>query len=452
MICSSDCPTFAQFGRGKGRAEMARAGSDATAEPSAWSRFRRWGLWAEPPAALAVILLIEAVAAGGLVFALSSEHVASQTLGRFALICGMAVAFEEIIHTSERVRRFFLGSGTLIGSDSVWTIAALVALPAGWAALAVATMYTHTLIRVWRDGSTHPHRLILSGATVMVATLVGSATLSSLTSVLSWLPASPSHLVAVVGAVGVAHLANFALILGVVYLARHQRSQHVNLFSREEVIFEYVCQILGIFTGELVLHSPWFTPGALAILAMLYRGTMVGQLQVQSTVDAKTGLLNFTAWREVAHRALVRAERTKAPVAVLLIDLDHFKRINDTHGHLVGDQVLSAVANCVKYDLREYDMVGRFGGEEFVLMLDNADLYAAVAAATRVRERISELVIGEDIGVTASIGVAHSAHASATLDTLLERADVALYEAKSAGRNAVRALAAFGDAPIAAVA
>jgi diguanylate cyclase (GGDEF)-like protein len=179
---------------------------------------------------------------------------------------------------------------------------------------------------------------------------------------------------------------------------------------------------------------------------------MVGTLQVQSTVDAKTGLLNFTAWREVAHRALLRAARTKAPVAVLLIDLDHFKRINDTHGHLVGDQVLTAVANCVKQDLREYDMVGRFGGEEFVLMLDNADLYAAVAAATRVRERISEVVVGDGIRVTASIGVAHSAHASATLDTLLERADVALYEAKSAGRNAVRALAAFGDSPVAAVA
>jgi diguanylate cyclase (GGDEF)-like protein len=431
---------------------MARAGSDAAAGPSVWIRFRSWGLWAEPPVALAAILLIEAIAACGMCLALSSESIASETIGRFALICGMAIAFEEIIHTSERVRRFFLGSGTLIGSDSVWTIAALVALPAGWAVLAVATMYTHTLIRVWRDGSTHPHRLILSGATVMIATLVASATLSSLTSALSQLPGGPAHLVAVVVAVSVAHLANFALVLGVVYLAKHQRSQHVNLFNREEVIFEYVCQILGIIAGELVLHSPWFTPGAIAVLAMLYRGTMVGQLQVQSTVDAKTGLLNFTAWREVAHRALLRAGRTKQPVAVLLIDLDHFKRVNDTYGHLVGDQVLSAVAYCVKNDLREYDMVGRFGGEEFVLLLDNADLYAAVAAATRLRESISELVIGEDIHVTASIGVAHSAHANATLDALLERADVALYEAKSAGRNTVRALAAFSDPPVAAVA
>jgi diguanylate cyclase (GGDEF)-like protein len=252
--------------------------------------------------------------------------------------------------------------------------------------------------------------------------------------------------------VAVANLVNFSLVLLVVYLASQKRSEHVTGASREEVIFEYVSLILGVFTGQMVLHAPWLTPGALAILAMLYRGSMVGQLQVQSTVDAKTGLLNFTAWREVAHRALLRAARTKAPVAVLLIDLDHFKRINDTHGHLVGDQVLTAVANCVKQDLREYDMVGRFGGEEFVLMLDNADLYAAVAAATRVRERISEVVVGDGIRVTASIGVAHSAHASATLDTLLERADVALYEAKSAGRNAVRALAAFGDSPVAAVA
>jgi diguanylate cyclase (GGDEF)-like protein len=259
-------------------------------------------------------------------------------------------------------------------------------------------------------------------------------------------------LLAIIAAVVVAHLCNYSLVHLVVYLARQDRSERLNLVTREELVFEYVSLVLGAFAGEMVLHSPWLTPGALAILAMLYRGTMVGKLQVQSTVDAKTGLLNFTAWREVALRALLRAARTKAPVAVLLIDLDHFKRVNDTYGHLIGDEVLSAVANCVKFDLREYDMVGRFGGEEFVLMLDNTDLYAAVAAATRLRESISELVIADGIQVTASIGVAHSAHASATLDTLLERADVALYEAKSAGRNAVRALAAFSDTPIAAVA
>jgi len=431
---------------------MARASSDAAAERSVWRWFRGWELWSVRMSALGVILLIELTAAAGLLVALPAEDASGHNLGRFALLSGLAIVFEETVYRSERVRRYLLGSGTLIGSDSVWMVAAVVALPAGWAGLTVATMYTHTLLRAGRDGSTLPHRLALSAATVVVATLIASETMSGVTSILTWMPNGPNYLLAIAAAVVVAHLCNYSLVHLVVYLARQDRSEPLNLVTREELVFEYVSLILGAFTGEMVLHSPWLTPGALAILAMLYRGTMVGQLQVQSTVDAKTGLLNFTAWREVAHRALVRAERTKAPVAVLLIDLDHFKRINDTHGHLVGDQVLSAVANCVKYDLREYDMVGRFGGEEFVLMLDNADLYAAVAAATRVRERISELVIGEDIGVTASIGVAHSAHASATLDTLLERADVALYEAKSAGRNAVRALAAFGDAPIAAVA
>jgi diguanylate cyclase (GGDEF)-like protein len=431
---------------------MTRAGSDATAERSVWRWVRGWGLWSVRLPALAAVLTIEVVAFAGAGIALSSEPVESHAVGRYALICGLAIAFEEIVRGSERLRRYFLGSGTLISSDSVWTVAAVITLPAGWATFAAFTIYAHSLIRTSRDGSARPHRVILSGATVMVATLAAAGALSGVSAVMSGLPNGPAELVSVAAAVIVAHLCNYSLIHVVVYLARPRSSEPLKLVTREELVFEYVSLILAAFTGEMVLHAPWFTPGALVILAMLYRGTMVGQLQVQSTVDAKTGLLNFTAWREIAHRALARAERTKAPVAVLLIDLDHFKRINDTHGHLVGDQVLSAVANCVKYDLREYDMVGRFGGEEFVLMLDNADLYAAVAAATRVRERISELVIGEDIRVTASIGVAHSAHASATLDTLLERADVALYEAKSAGRNAVRALAAFGDTPIAAVA
>ena len=431
---------------------MAQANSDATAGPKLWGWFRGWELWSVRLPALTVVLLIEVIASCGMGLALSTEQISSHAIGRYALLCGLAISFEEIVHHSESVRRFFLGSGTLIGSDSVWTVAAVVTLPAGWAMLVAATIYAHTLLRVGREGSTLPHRVVLSGATVMVATLAASGTLSGLKSALSWLPEGPAQLVAVTLAVAVAHGCNYGLVHLVVYLARQDRSQHLNLVTREELVFEWVSLVLGAFTGEMVIHSPWFTPGALAILAMLYRGTMVGQLQVQSTVDAKTGLLNFTAWREVAHRALLRAGRTKQPVAVLLIDLDHFKRVNDTYGHLVGDQVLSAVADCVKNDLREYDMVGRFGGEEFVLLLDNADLYAAVAAATRLRESISELVIGDGIQVTASIGVAHSAHANATLDALLERADVALYEAKSAGRNAVRALAAFSDSPVAAVA
>jgi diguanylate cyclase (GGDEF)-like protein len=215
--------------------------------------------------------------------------------------------------------------------------------------------------------------------------------------------------------------------------------------SHEELVFEISTLVLGVLTAQVVLRSPWLTPGVLLVLALLYRGAMVTQLQVESTIDAKTGLLNFTSWRDLATRSLLRTQRAKQPVAVMLIDLDHFKRINDTYGHLVGDQVLSAVADCVKSDLREYDMVGRFGGEEFVLLLDNADLYAAVTTATRLRQHISDLSVGDGVRVTASIGVAHSAQSTAPLDALLERADVALYEAKSAGRNTVRALAAFAS-------
>ncbi len=224
------------------------------------------------------------------------------------------------------------------------------------------------------------------------------------------------------------------------------------LVSHEELIFEYVTLVLGVFTGEIAIQTPWVTPGVLGILALLYRGAMVTQLQIETTIDPKTGLLNFNTWRDMARRALLRTERAKQPVALLLIDLDHFKRVNDTYGHLVGDQVLTAVSARIKADLREYDMIGRFGGEEFVLLLDNAELYAAVSAATRLRENISELEIGDGIRVTASIGVAHSAKSSATLEALLERADVALYDAKAAGRNTVRALAAFAEVPSDAVA
>jgi diguanylate cyclase (GGDEF)-like protein len=168
----------------------------------------------------------------------------------------------------------------------------------------------------------------------------------------------------------------------------------------------------------------------------------VTKLQAESSTDQKTGLLNFTSWRETTVHSLVRTARLRQPVALMLIDLDHFKRINDTHGHLMGDQVLAAVANCLRTDLREYDAVGRFGGEEFVVFLDNADLYAAVAAANRLRASISAVVIDGTDRVTASIGIAHSSKSSASLEALLERADAALYEAKAGGRDQVRAVSA----------
>src|SRR5262249_13235854 len=135
--------------------------------------------------------------------------------------------------------------------------------------------------------------------------------------------------------------------------------------------------------------------------------------------------------------------RTSTPLAVALLDLDRFKQINDTHGHLLGDEVLRAIADTMTGVLREYDLAGRFGGEEFVMLLPQTRATDAFRIAERVRAHIARLPIvtptGERVQVTASIGVAAlDAGSSRELTELLAAADAALYRAKASGRDQVQ--------------
>ncbi len=135
-------------------------------------------------------------------------------------------------------------------------------------------------------------------------------------------------------------------------------------------------------------------------------------LVAQSRKDSKTGLLNVSTWESEAEAELSRAVRTRNPVALALVDIDHFKLVNDTYGHLVGDRVLKAVAEALTGQSRDYDRVGRFGGEEFVLLLAQTTEDDACKIAERLRGYIASLEIPTDdrpdaptLKVTISIGV-----------------------------------------------
>jgi diguanylate cyclase (GGDEF)-like protein len=167
------------------------------------------------------------------------------------------------------------------------------------------------------------------------------------------------------------------------------------------------------------------------------------QLRIQATHDALTALLNRAAVLEVLDREVVRANREKHPMAVIMADLDHFKVINDTYGHQAGDEVLRETARRMLASLRPYDVVGRYGGEEFLIVVPIAELETASELADRLRQNIvAEPVAasaGARIPVTLSLGVAASGppHQSAHL---LRLADEALYAAKNAGRNRVESV------------
>ena len=160
--------------------------------------------------------------------------------------------------------------------------------------------------------------------------------------------------------------------------------------------------------------------------------------EIRAATDGLTGLPNKRAVTDALKRTFAQAATTKAPLALILLDLDHFKQVNDQRGHAVGDQVLANVGATLRGVLRARDFAGRNGGEEFALLLPDTEIDAALEIAERVRGAIAEISLpGTDVSVTASIGVAGFPGQASTLDRLERLADAALYLAKRQGRNRV---------------
>ena len=165
------------------------------------------------------------------------------------------------------------------------------------------------------------------------------------------------------------------------------------------------------------------------------------ELAKLAATDPLTGLPNRRFFEEVANAELHQVQRFRKPASLMMIDIDRFKSINDTHGHAAGDEVLRAVASLSKEVVRGDDLFFRFGGEEFVCLLRETDQQGAIAMAERLRSAIEKLQIASGaviISVTASFGVASITAADRSIDSVLTRADKALYRAKAEGRNCVR--------------
>lgn len=169
-------------------------------------------------------------------------------------------------------------------------------------------------------------------------------------------------------------------------------------------------------------------------------GEAMEQIRELVNVDSLTGVYNRRRLFEVIKEESSRYSRSPGSFSICLLDIDHFKQVNDTYGHQAGDAILQAVAQCVASDLRTIDCFGRYGGEEFLMVLPQTPLDGARVKAERVRARVASLrfpQISDDFRITVSIGVAEYHNGEDTDDTLL-RSDRALYQAKDAGRNAVR--------------
>lgn len=183
-----------------------------------------------------------------------------------------------------------------------------------------------------------------------------------------------------------------------------------------------------------------FTGHEIAILSH-FANLVIGELELRTMAytDVLTKLLSRRAWRDSVQKEVGRAQRQSLSLSTLMIDLDHFKEVNDHFGHETGDRVLQKTAQVINSVVRKHDLAGRLGGEEFAVCLIGASLETAATIADRIREQVSALFFDDlpDLRCTISVGVAERL-AKEDIDSLLKRADEALYAAKKQGRNQIQ--------------
>jgi diguanylate cyclase (GGDEF)-like protein len=221
--------------------------------------------------------------------------------------------------------------------------------------------------------------------------------------------------------------------------------------NREALQADFAEFDLSVLITVVIAVNPVLAVAAVPTVLLARRFIMHAQLLAASRIDTKTGLLNAATWEREAEVEVTRAVRMHIPLAVALVDIDHFKVVNDTYGHLAGDKALRAVTDALRSQLRGSDMAGRFGGEEFVLLLPQAREQDALMVAERLRAHIAGMSIPVDdddetsprIRLTISVGVASvDGGESRELTDLLAAADSALYHAKETGRNKTHVVSA----------
>ena len=361
-----------------------------------------------------------------------------------ALMCCGAICVEA-------TRR--LGQPTGVWRDllSAWWIPVALLLPPLYALAAPAVLGLLIYLRVRRAAV---YRRAFSSAALGLAGACASALFRLVTQVTpegqaafwltnpgpnSWLMRPQQAGVAVGCAVAFGVL-NTCLVAVAAWLVDPDARLVDMLWDRERMLLDLTETCVGILVTIACALSAILLVVALPPVILLQRSLLHSQLKAQARTDPKTGVLNAGAWQGEAALAIARAQRHREPLALLLADVDHFKMVNDTHGHLTGDAVLRTLATEMRQQVRESDLVGRFGGEEFVILLTATGVAEACQVAERIRRGacvVKVLTPDTIVGVTVSIGVAALGSHGADLFELLAAADIALYRAKNTGRDRV---------------
>ncbi len=407
-------------------------------------RPRRWKLWSQRRIVIAYVLIVDIVAVALAVGMLAVVPVRSADLLRFCVLVAGALVHQEAVRRIEVLREQAVGGGLSPSLKPLWILAAALLVPLPLVFTVTVVVYLHSWYRI-RAGI--PYRKLFSGATMVLASAAAVAVLQL--AGLNGYPIIPHGLpglVVMIGAGAAYWLVNYGLVVGAVMLADPLRPARQALGNPSDQVVVVAALGLGVAVAVMLAFQPWLVAVLMIPVIALHRVLLLPHFQQAARTDSKTGLLTAGFWHEVADRELARARRLAEPLGVLMLDLDHFKSFNDRMGHLVGDQLLRAVADELRSETRPYDLVGRFGGEEFVIMLPGVGTAQVEQVADRIRQRIGRLGVlvdgphGRPVtvdGMSVSIGAAVRPDDGDEIALLLQASDSALMTAKAAGRDRV---------------
>src|SRR5579875_1446245 len=385
----------------------------ATGRPlnAAWARaaenrsrlvagLRGWSLWSAPPVMVALVLLVDAAAFAWSASALTRISPDWHLCGKFALLLITAFCYEE---GSRRVARMKIRLGSPLRPDmsSVWLVASAVALTPWMTVLVALGIFAYDWFRHFKPAGEALHRKFFVACTFLLGCLLAARASHEVLAADGSLPWQLGGLLGVLAAIAALEFTN-RLLVTVALVVMGVRGK-VLLGSGSDNLVEFATLCLGGLVTLALLYEPWLVVLVVAPMFTLQRGALVRELEEVATTDAKTGLLNAIAWEHLADRELLRARREEYSLAVLIVDIDRFKTVNDRFGHLVGDQVLRRVGRAIAGELREYDGVGRFGGEEFVVVLPDVDWATAMSVAERIRARVARMRVSEAVEGLASV-------------------------------------------------